>query len=146
MVEWVARKPADALGLGRRRWVGSLRFWGDRADVPTALSPEGSWGLRRRLAPQDGLWFAPGLAAVWSRPSVLEGLHSSCTAACGPSLAALRGRSLRVPLLLLLHLLHDLPDLALRSLASKEMPDNSDNHFLVFIWRLVTRHDDFRTG
>lgn len=33
-----------------------------------------------------------------------------------------------------------------RYLASKEMPDNSDDDFLIFIWRLVTRHDDFCTG
>lgn len=33
-----------------------------------------------------------------------------------------------------------------RYLASKEMPNNSDDHFLIFIWCLVTRHDDFCTG
>lgn len=33
-----------------------------------------------------------------------------------------------------------------RYLASKEMPDNSDDHFLIFIRRLVTRHNDFCTG
>lgn len=26
------------------------------------------------------------------------------------------------------------------------MPDNSDDHFRIFIWRLVTRHDNFCTG
>lgn len=26
------------------------------------------------------------------------------------------------------------------------MPNNSDDHFLILVWRLVTRHDDFRAG
>ena len=64
----------------------------------------------------------------------------------GASLAALWGDSLRIFLLLLLHLLHNFPDLALCSLTGREMPDNSDSHFLIFIWCLVMRHDDFCTG
>lgn len=72
-------------------------------------------------------------------------IHRLLAGAVGASLAALWGDSLRVSLLLLLHLLYNFPDLALCSLASKKMPDNSDDHFLILVWRLVTRHDNFCT-
>lgn len=67
MVKWMAGKPAEALGGGRRRG-------GEPGGPPPRSGPPGSsgplqspWRLRRLLIPQDGLWFAPDLAGcVWS--------------------------------------------------------------------------------
>lgn len=103
--------------------------WGAAAVPVPVPAPRGLFGL---------------LPARW-----VAGLHSSGGAGrhtAGASLAVLRGRgSLSVFLLLLLHLLDDFPDLALCSLAGKEMPDDFNDDLLVLIWGLVSWHDDFCT-
>lgn len=68
------------------------------------------------------LWFAPDLLAVWSH---LSGVGRATFICCllvtvGASLAARWGDSLRVFLLLLLHLLYNFPDLALCGLQWRE--------------------------
>ena len=67
MVQWMAGKPAEALGEAGGRAD-------TRSDLPPSSWPLGFSGplqsprcLRRLLIPQDGLWFAPELAGcVWS--------------------------------------------------------------------------------
>lgn len=124
--------------------------------APHLLAPRSSGPLQSPCAPADFsfLRMVFGLLPVWLAVFGLArsggcrkgSVHPLLCWCPGASLAALGGDSLRVSLLLLLHLLHDFPDLALGRLASKEMPNNSDDHFLVFIRRLVTRHDDFCAG
>lgn len=49
---------------------------------PGILGPQ-PWCLHRLLIPQDGLWFAPDLLAVFGRDGqVLGGLHSSIVCWC----------------------------------------------------------------
>lgn len=152
MVKWMAGKPAEALG---RCWPAGPAGGPGGAAWPAAAAP----GSRASAGPRPPRQtsHSSGWSLVCSRSGwlglvsfcqVLEGLHSSVAllVPVGASLAALWGHSLRILLLLLLHLLYNFPDLALCRLASKEMPDNSDNHFLILIWCLVTRHDDFCAG
>lgn len=81
-------KPAEARGSwAQANWC----FWGTRA-LPMASWIPGCAGVCRPwlpcrlLTPQDGLWFAPDLLAVWSRLSRggWEGyIHLLFAGACG---------------------------------------------------------------
>lgn len=151
MVKWMAGKPAEALGRCRRAGpAGGLEQPPGPAAAPGSRASAGPWPPRQTS--HSSGWSLVCSRSGWlglvSFCQVLEGLHSSVAllVPVGASLAALWGHSLRILLLLLLHLLYNFPDLALCRLASKEMPDNSDNHFLILIRCLVTRHDDFCAG
>lgn len=120
--QWVAAMPAEARGS----WGQAKRcFW----RTWPSLCPPGSqdvWGLQALAALQTAHsgWslVCSRLLAVWSH---LSGVGRATFICCllvsvGASLAVLWGDSLRVFLLLLLHLLYNFPDLALCSLQWRE--------------------------
>lgn len=146
---WEARRGPGQVLAGRAGRGPGGASWPSAA-APGSRASAGPWPPRQTS--HSSGWSLVCSRSGWlglvSFCQVLEGLHSSVAllVPVGASLAALWGHSLRILLLLLLHLLYNFPDLALCRLASKEMPDNSDNHFLILIWCLVTRHDDFCAG
>lgn len=85
--------PAEARGS----WARAKRcFWGTWPSLRPSWTPGGAGGCRpwllcRLLTPQDGLWFAPDLLAVWSHLSRVGKATFICCLLepAGASLAAL---------------------------------------------------------